>query len=336
LLLEGSAPRTTAVRVQRPLSFCVRERFQNSNARKGGKIMSSRIRRREVLGAGVAAGLASPQLSQAHAGLAPAPATPHCEKLGWQIACQLYTFRHLPFYEAIEQIAALGIRYLEPCFFLRLDAKRPKLTTSESLGPADRAELKRRIKEHGLAVANYYARIGADESAAKRTFEFAKELGAATIVSEPPPEAFDMVERLCDSYGINLAIHNHPRRPHSRYWHPKNVLKVCEGRSKRIGACVDTGHWVRSGLKPLDCLKMLGDRVITAHLKDVAEWGKVQARDVPLGTGKADIAGLLRYLHKRGFRGALSIEYEHQSPQLVADVRQSVRFIESVAAELTG
>ncbi len=296
--------------------------------------MSDRIARRRFLGTSAAASLASPLLARAGAGLAPATACPHCAKLGWQLACQLYTFRHLPFYEAIEQIASLGIGYIEPCFFLRLDAKRPKLRTSEQLTPEVRRELKERIDRLGLKVANYYAQVGTDESAAKRTFEFAKELGVATIVSEPPPEAFDMIEKLCDSFQINLAVHNHPRLPNSRYWHPKNVLKVCEGRSKRVGACVDTGHWVRSGLKPIDCLKILGNRVITAHLKDVAEWGKLKARDVPLGTGKADIAALLRYLHKEGFRGALTIEYEHQSPQLLADVRQCVRFIESVAAEL--
>ena len=33
------------------------------------------------------------------------------------------------------------------------------------------------------------------------------------------------------------------------------LLDLCKGRGKRIGACCDTGHWVRSGLDPVACLK---------------------------------------------------------------------------------
>jgi len=29
------------------------------------------------------------------------------------------------------------------------------------------------------------------------------------------------------------------------------ILKACEGRSKRIGACLDLGYWMRSGLDPI-------------------------------------------------------------------------------------
>ena len=37
-------------------------------------------------------------------------------------------------------------------------------------------------------------------------------------------------------------------------------MKVCEGRSDRIGACADIGHWYRSGLVPVECLKKLQGR----------------------------------------------------------------------------
>jgi sugar phosphate isomerase/epimerase len=43
------------------------------------------------------------------------------------------------------------------------------------------------------------------------------------------------------------------------------------GRGKRIGACCDTGHWVRSGLHPVECLKKLEGRILGFHLKDVAQ-----------------------------------------------------------------
>jgi hypothetical protein len=32
------------------------------------------------------------------------------------------------------------------------------------------------------------------------------------------------------------------------------VVRVTQRRSKRLGACADTGHFVRSGLQPVACL----------------------------------------------------------------------------------
>jgi len=261
------------------------------------------------------------------------------DKLGWQFAAQLYTFRRFSFYEALEMIDKLGVKYLEPCFFLRLDKNRPQLKTNADLSAEVREELKQRLAKRGMHMINYYARLGADERAARLTFEFAKEMGVQSIVSEPPAEAFDLLEKLCDEYEINLAIHNHPKRPDKpgyKNWKPENVLALCEGRSKRVGACCDTGHWVRSGLKPVDCLKVMKGRIISIHLKDVGQWGKPAARDVPLGTGLADYAAVLSELKRQGFRGVMSLEYEHDSPQLMEDVASCLGFVKKTARTLGG
>lgn len=47
-----------------------------------------------------------------------------------------------------------------------------------------------------------------DEAQCRKVFDFAKEMGIETIVSEPPKEAFDLIEKLCEEYKINVAIHN--------------------------------------------------------------------------------------------------------------------------------
>ncbi|HUT14359.1 MAG TPA: sugar phosphate isomerase/epimerase family protein [Thermoguttaceae bacterium] len=262
--------------------------------------------------------------------------TPTAEKIGWPVACQLYTFRRFSFYEALEMIAKLGVAYVEPCFFLALDGKRPELKTGESLSPPLRKEMQKRMADFGISMPNYYAGIGADRDAAVKAFEFAKEMGVETIVAEPPAAAFDMVEKLCDQYEINLAVHNHPKSPSSHYWNPESVLAVCQGRGKRIGGCCDTGHWVRSALNPIECLKKMEGRIVTFHLKDIAEWGKPEARDVPLGTGLADYAGVLKELKRQGFRGVMSLEYEHDSPKLLEEVAQCLAFVEKTAGELSG
>ena len=109
-------------------------------------------------------------------------------------------------------------------------------------------------------------------------------------------------------------------------------MKACEGRSARIGGCPDTGHWVRSGLNTLESLRKYQGRIIAVHLKDAAESGKRDSRDVPLGTGQAGYAALLKQLLDWNWRGLATIEYEHLSPLLVLDVAACVKYVEDFAA----
>ncbi len=258
--------------------------------------------------------------------------TPHAEKLGWRLSCNLYTFRDRSFYEAIDVIAGLGIRCVEPAFFLPLSKEHPDLKTSESLSAGQRREMKKRLEDRGLKMASYYASLEADTTAFRKVFDFAREMGAETLVAEPPAEVMEALDKLCQEYKMNLGIHNHSEAAGSKYWRPENVLKVCEGRSKAIGACPDTGHYVRTGLDPVECLKKLDGRIVVVHLKDAAEMGNPQSRDVPLGEGKANYTQVLQTMHAMKFRGLATIEYEHLSPQLVDDVAKCVKFVENFAA----
>ena len=79
-------------------------------------------------------------------------------------------------------------------------------------------------------------------------------------------------------------------------------------------------------------LKKYQKRIITVHLKDAAESGKRDSRDVPLGTGQANYKAILKQLADWKWRGVMTIEYEHLSPQLVQDVVQCVKYVEAFAA----
>ncbi len=260
--------------------------------------------------------------------------TPNAERLGWRLSCNLYTFRDRSFYEALDVIAGLGIRRVEPAFFLPLSKEQPDLKTSEALTPAHRKEMKKRIEDRGLEMASYYAALEADTAAFRKIFDFAKEMGVETLVAEPPAQVFEALDKLCQEYKMNVAIHNHSEKAGSKYWKPENVLRVCEGRSKAIGGCPDTGHYVRTGLAPVECLKKLEGHIITVHLKDAAEMGNPDSRDVPLGEGKAHYAQVMETLRAMRFHGLATIEYEHLSPQLVKDVAKCVRFVETFAASV--
>ncbi len=258
--------------------------------------------------------------------------TPRAEELGWRLCCQLYTFRDRSCYEALKVLAGLGVRRIEPAFFLPLSKERPDLKTSEALSPDQRRELKQRMADLGIKMANYYAPVEGDKNAYRRIFDFAKEMEVENLVAEPPAEVFETLDDLCAEYKINLAVHNHPEGSGSKYWNPDALMKACAGRSARIGGCPDTGHWVRSGLDPLASLRKYQNRIVTVHLKDAAESGKRDSRDVPLGTGKANYSAILQQFYDWKWRGVMTVEYEHLSPQLVQDFQQCLKFVEDFAA----
>jgi L-ribulose-5-phosphate 3-epimerase len=299
--------------------------------------MSRELKRRDFLkrSSAIAAGAACVGLGTNLAAAEKAAcSSPKAAALGWLVGVQQYTFRRFNFYEMLDRMSDLGIQHAEACFFLRLDEKRPELKVSEDLSAEVRKELKKRMADHGVSMSAFYSNLSADADQAKRIFEFCREMETPTIVAEPPAEAFDMIEKLCDEYEIDLAVHNHPKSPNSKYWNPEAVLAVCKGRGKRIGGCCDTGHWVRSALDPVACLKKMEGRVLSFHLKDVIEVGNPAARDVPLGTGKGNYSAVLKELNRQGYRGTMTIEYEHDSPELMDDVAACVAFVEKTAASL--
>lgn len=289
------------------------------------------LRRAGALGAGVGlAGLGGAGLIAGEV----AQGAPDAEKLGWRLGCAAYSFNRLTFYETIDKVAGLGLRWIEIFDWQRLSNQRPDLQTNESMTADDRKEAKKRLADAGVGLASCYCRALAEKDACHKRFDFAKEMGIDTLVAEPPFEAYDMIEKLCDEYQVNLAVHNHPAP--SNYWNPDTLLKVSKGRSSRIGACCDTGHWVRSGIRPVDALRKLQGRIISFHLKDIDSFGKVEAECVPWGTGAGQIEGILKEARRQGFKGLFAIEYEPYSPDNLPKIAQCVAYFDEVAAALAG
>jgi sugar phosphate isomerase/epimerase len=262
-------------------------------------------------------------------------ATPHGDKLGWRLSNTCYSFNSLCFFDAVEKTAGLNIRYAEGFSWQPVSKDPHDGQMNETMPAALRKQVRERLDGLGVKLLSCYMQsMGKDEAAARKKFEFGKDMGLEYFVAEPPPAAMGLMEKLCDEYGISLAIHDHPK-PSSVYWNPTKVVEVTRGRSKRLGACCDTGHWCRSGLHPVECLKLLQGRIISFHLKDVAEFGKVGAGEVPWGTGKGDIAGILEEIHRQEIKPVIAIEYERGGDTL-PELRQCIAFYEKNAAGFGG
>ncbi len=254
---------------------------------------------------------------------------------GWAIGCQAYSFNRYSVIEAIQKTADAGGKIIEffPGQKIGLDASDARLDANTS--DAAIAQIKDALAKRGvLAVSFGVVGLPSNEAESRKVFEFAKKMGIRTIVTEPGEDAMDGIERLVREYDIRVAIHNHPRQannPNYKVWDPNYVLSLVKNRDKRIGACADTGHWVRSGIKPVDALRILRGRVLESHLKDLHEFSP-GGHDVPFGTGVSDIRGILDELRAQNFDGNLSIEYEYNWESSVPEIAQSVGFVRGYAA----
>lgn len=251
---------------------------------------------------------------------------------GWAIGCQAYTFNRFTAFEAIEKTAAAGAKVIEFFPGQRLSKEDGDLKVDHASPQVDTviAKLQAKLKQHGVKAVNYgVVGIPNNEAEARKVFEFAKKLGLRAVTTESA-ESINLIEKLVKEYDLCVAFHNHPGsldRPDYKVWHPLYIAGLVAGRDSRIGACADTGHWTRSGIKPIEALRVLRGRVISAHLKDLNEFGKRDAHDVPFGKGVSGVKECLDELKAQGFAGNLSIEYEYNWENSLPEVTQCVDFV---------
>ena len=249
---------------------------------------------------------------------------PWAELLGWRLGCQAYSFNKFSFLEAVQKNASMGLRYIE-------GYPGQRLTKDESagLGPGlnkeQRLLAKTILADHGVKIVNFGV-----TGSGRDTFEFALDMGIETLCVEPAFDQLENLSKLADEYKINIALHNHPKP--SIYWDYKIVLEHIDGLSPRVGACADTGHWLRSNINPLEAVKALKGRIISFHFKDLNQSGG--GHDVPWGTGVADVPAILAELKDQQFKGVFSIEYEHNWDNSVPEIAQSVKFFNEQAKKL--
>jgi len=207
----------------------------------------------------------------------------------------------------------------------------------EFIGDEELKEIRLKLDAAGVRLLTYYFhQIPGDEESSRRVFEFGRKIGIEAFLSEPAPEALDAIERRCEEYGIDLAIHNHDRKASPRYWNPQGILEVSRGRSRRIGACGDLGYWIRSGIDPIEAVKALGERLISLQVHDLSEKSP-EGHDVPWGTGAAELGRFFEEVRRLGLRPTcFGLEYSYDWLDSLPEMAQSRDFFEKKAVDLAG
>lgn len=258
---------------------------------------------------------------------------------GFRMGLQSYSLRAFKLDEALQHTRTLGVGYWEAYpGHIRLNTL-----------PAHISRHKAKLDEAGVSLIAYGV-LGFDENEtkAREAFDFAQAMGLKSISANPKKNAatFDLLDRLVEEYGIPIAIHNHG--PGHIYDKVDDVLEMVQDRHPKIGACVDTGHYIRSNEDPVEVIEKLGPRVFGVHLKDAKtirdpeeierlskELPKHRANQLQregkiftiLGEGELDVVGCLRALRKLQYDHCLSLEYEENADNPLSDIEVCLKTV---------
>ena len=213
--------------------------------------------------------------------------------------------------EAIKHTHDLGFKFVE--FY---PGMYPLDSDAEAI-----AAMNKKLADLGLTISALgVIRFTKDAAANRKIFEFAKAAGIRTLGADPDPDSFASLDELVKEFDIRVAIHNHG--PTHRYNKAIDVLQAVEKYDQRIGACADLGHYLRSGERPVEVIRLLKGRLYGIHLKDFAEM-QDKTKGVILGKGHIDVPAVMGALVAVDFPadGALSIEYEENPQNPLADIK---------------
>jgi sugar phosphate isomerase/epimerase len=302
---------------------------------------TSGLTRRGFLKASAAA--AGATLMQPRSQARAAPADPYG---GFKVGLQSYSLRAFDFQTALAHTQRLGLKHWEA-----FSRHIPLNTLPEHI-----REHKALLDGAGVTLLAYgVVGFDGDETKAREVFDFAKAMGLVSISADPRKDGatFDLLDKLVAEYGIPIAIHNHG--PGHRYDKVQDVVEVVKDRHPLIGACVDTGHYIRSDEDPVEVIEKLGPRVFGVHFKDartVRDAAEIErlSKVLPqnrvrqlekegkvftiLGEGELNVLGCLKALRALNYQRSVSLEYEESEQNPLSDIEQCLKSVREAVQKL--
>ena len=245
----------------------------------------------------------------------------------WRLGIALYSFNRFSFVDAIAKADSAGVKYVEGFSFHKLGKEFGDQDMS-ALTDENISTMQQILKDKGIEMQSMYVSGAKNVEDWKHYFNLAKKFNMKFLVSEPEKKDWDMLDSLAGVYQIKVAIHEHAKEK-SAYWHPDSVLAAIKNHPN-FGACADVGHWTRSGLNPVECLKQLEGHILGLHIKDLKESNNPETEDVTIGTGVIDYPAIVAELKRQQFRGDVHIECEHKMENNLADVIAGVKYFEGL------
>jgi type 1 glutamine amidotransferase/sugar phosphate isomerase/epimerase len=208
--------------------------------------------------------------------------------LGWRLGVRSDAFGPVTFWEAAAKADAAGLSAIEGVGTQKVSPDIAR-NLDYNLSADEIAKVRTRLEELRLRMPAYRLEaMPAEESERRKIFGFVKELGADLLITPAETSSFAGLDKLANEFAINVAV----IAPKAN-----EAMAALEGRSKRMGLNVDTGAWMSAGVKLLEGLAPLKDRVLSVSLGDRGSMG-AKGPTVTLGAGVAPVSEFLTQLSR--------------------------------------
>jgi type 1 glutamine amidotransferase len=237
---------------------------------------------------------------------------------GWRVAMPAAAIKGLTFSEALAKSDILSVTSVE--------ASSTQITSSEvpkpldyRLQPGERNAVNYRLRELNQQVLAYRIdKLETGVDARRKVFELVKAINAPLIITSADAANLAELDTLADEFGINVALEGK---------NPKAVMTALDGRSRRMGVAADLSAWMQDGIKPVDALTTVKDRLLVVRAGDRSAIG-AKSRAVALGDGAGALGDFFLAAFKAGVK-PLSIVVE-SSGATEADMLKNVTAFERV------
>jgi len=237
---------------------------------------------------------------------------------GWRVGIPAAEFRQLTLSEALARVDTLGVTGIEASSTQRISPEIPK-NLDYHLQPGEQAAVLRRLRELNQQIFAYRVDLGSDSASQRKIFEFAKSINVPMIVTGSDPAAFPALDKLATEFGIDVAIESAKE--------PKSLMTALQGRGKRIGVAADLGAWAQEGVKPVDGLAVVKDKLMMVDVRDRNALG-AKGKDVVLGSGASGLPDFFLAAFRMGLKPLLITVNSTSAPDAYADFQKCLNGFE--------
>ncbi len=219
---------------------------------------------------------------------------------GWRVAVPAASLKGMTFSDALAKADVWPVASVEAVSTQITSFEVPK-PLDQRLQTNERAAVVYRLREISESIMAYRVdNIGADAAMRRRVFEFAKSINAPLVITSADASNPAELDTLAEELDMNVALESKGD--------PKVVMAALEGRSKRMGVSAHLGGWAMAGIKAIDGLSIVKDKLLHITAADRSALN-ARARAVALGEGAAGVGDFFLAVYKAGLK-PLSITVE--------------------------
>jgi sugar phosphate isomerase/epimerase len=187
---------------------------------------------------------------------------------------------------------------------------------------------RRKLDAAGIRCVSYYTATIKNAEDLDYALRYAKIFGARNVSGDATGPILKDIDRLFTKAGLTFGIHNHWFPQKFPYESTDDVLRAIAPLSDTMGSTLDVGQMAACAHDPIDAIRRLRPRLKLVHLKDVEAAGA--EHNVLLGTGIANIPGVMQELRKIRFPHLVAIEYEKEGDDS-QDMREELAYARKLA-----